>query len=439
MKKNYKFDQITIALFCFIFIFGNISVSQIRFAEAQVASSSEINTIVQASSSVSEIASSTIVAAPNKATSSVMLSGKASWYNFKGGLFAASPDFPIGSVLRVISTANPQKRVDVVVNDWGPDRIKHPERVIDLDKQAFSQLASLGAGVISVRIEPIMIATSSNRVNPVAWSASSAVALKTDIQTNNNLKLTSAAGIVIESKTGKVLWQKNPKAQMPLASLTKIVAIKVFMDTKPKLNKIVAYKKIDEQRTYEWADAGLVAKLHVKEGETMSIEDLLNAALLGSANNSIESLVRVSGLTRTQFIKRMNTYVRQVGAVNTSFVEPTGLSPQNVSSVKDYAIISRKALANPVITKITSSKKYTFVTRNTKQPHLINNTNKLMSWSNLNITGSKTGYLEEAKYCLMTKSKSSKGEVIAVTFGTPAQAASFNETKQLIEYGFKKL
>jgi D-alanyl-D-alanine carboxypeptidase (penicillin-binding protein 5/6) len=262
---------------------------------------------------------------------------------------------------------------------------------------------------------------------------------KEPAQTNNDLRLTSSAGIVISAKTGKVLWQKNPNAQLPLASLTKIVAIKVFLDTKPNLKKIVAYKKADEQKTYQWASPGSVAKLHVRDGETMTIEDILNAALLGSANNSVESLVRVSGLTRQQFIARMNKYAKQVGAKNTRFVEPTGLSPQNVSSVKDYAIISRKALASPIITRITSARSYRFVTRNTKQPHLINNSNKLVSWTNLKITGSKTGYLEEAQYCLMTKAKSRKGEVIAVTFGTPGKTASFNETKKLIEYGFKKL
>lgn len=259
------------------------------------------------------------------------------------------------------------------------------------------------------------------------------------IQTNQNLKLTSAAGIVIEAKSGKILWQKNPNDKLPLASLTKIVAAKIFLDTKPNLKKVVIYKKIDEQRTREWAGPGEVAKLHVRDGETMTIENVLYAALLGSANNSVECLVRVSGITRAQFISRMNRYVKRLGAKNTKFIEPTGLSPQNVSSVRDYAIISRKVLANPTITRITSSKSYHFVTRNTRQPHLINNPNKLLTRSNLKITGSKTGYLVEAQYCLMTKAKKGTKEVIAVTLGTPDKYASFNETKKLIEYGFKRL
>lgn len=259
------------------------------------------------------------------------------------------------------------------------------------------------------------------------------------VQTNKDIRLTSAAGIVVEAKTGKVLWQKNQNEKLPLASLTKLVAAKVFLDTKPNLKKVVAYKKIDEKKTYQWASPGEVARLRVNEGETMTIEDVLYAAIMGSANNSVESLVRVSGLTRTQFISRMNNYAKRIGAKNTKFVEPTGLSPQNVSTVKDYAIISRKALANPTIAKITSAKSYSFTTRNTKQYHLIKNPNKLLVWTDLKITGSKTGYLTEAQYCLMTRAKSGKREVIAITFGTPGKTASFEETKKLIEYGFNKL
>ena len=78
--------------------------------------------------------------------------GKASWYGYQGCDCAASPDYPKGSYLLVSSVANPTKTVTVKVNDFGPDRSVHPERIIDLDKVAFNKLAPLGAGVISVRV-----------------------------------------------------------------------------------------------------------------------------------------------------------------------------------------------------------------------------------------------------------------------------------------------
>lgn len=407
-----------------------------EFVNAQIATTSVSTTTSTVSN---EISSSTkLIVNATSAVPSVMLSGKASWYSYKGGMFAASPDFKTGTHLKVWSLANPSKVIEVVVNDYGPNRIKHPERVIDLDKVAFAQLAPLGAGVISVQIEPIKSLTSTTTQFLAATSVATAVVKKTN-QTNNDIILSSESGIVISAKTGKVIWSKNSSAQLPLASLTKIVAMKVFLDTKPKLSKVVKYKKQDEILTHKWANPGEIAKLKVKDGETMTVNDLLYSALLGSANNAVESLVRVSGLTRKQFMARMNSYAKKNGAKQTYFVEPTGLSPQNVSSAKDYAILSKLALANSSIAKITSAKSYRFSTINTRKPHLINNTNKLKTSSNLNITGSKTGYLEEAKYCLMTRAKSGKGEVIAVTMGTENKYASFNETKKLLEYGLTHL
>lgn len=77
--------------------------------------------------------------------------GTASWYNFRGGLFAASPFFKRGTALRVTNLANGQ-HVDVIVNDYGPDTEEHPNRVIDLDKFAFLKIASLRRGLIRVKI-----------------------------------------------------------------------------------------------------------------------------------------------------------------------------------------------------------------------------------------------------------------------------------------------
>ena len=82
--------------------------------------------------------------------------GNASWYSYRGGLFAASTRFKKGSILRVINPAN-NKYVDVVVNDYGPNKRKHPNRIIDLDKIAFKQIAQLRSGVINIIVCPIKV------------------------------------------------------------------------------------------------------------------------------------------------------------------------------------------------------------------------------------------------------------------------------------------
>jgi D-alanyl-D-alanine carboxypeptidase len=184
--------------------------------------------------------------------------------------------------------------------------------------------------------------------------------------------------------------------------------------------------------------------LSVKDGETMTIENLVYAALVGSANNAVESLSRVSGLPREAFIAKMNEYAAQVGATSTHFVEPTGLSPQNVSTAREYAIMIREIFKNPVIQKISVTPKYTFTTINTKKAHTMSNTNNFIrdgvfaAANNLKVTGSKTGYLD--KYNLMTRTAAAGGQaLIAVDLGADTKLQSLEETKELIQYGMRKI
>lgn len=349
--------------------------------------------------------------------------GQASWYSHKGGLFAASPDFAKGSILRVHNLAN-GKFVDVTVNDYGPDRKAHPSRVVDLDKVAFKKIAATSAGTINVKIEVLK---------------SVGVNLNQAISPVGEPSLSAWSAILVRESDGEILWGKNQNKISPLASLTKIVAAQVFLDTKPTLSKVVTYKKQDEDYNYKYCKPGESAKLTVKDGETMTLQDLLYSALVGSANNAVESLVRNSGLTRDAFIIKMNEKVKTWGASSTSFIEPTGLSEKNMSSPADYAIITKEAYANPLIKKISTTSKYSFSTINTKVKHNLSNTNSLIASNKYNITGSKTGYLDEAKYCLMTRVSTATDNLIAINFGSTNKANNFLDNEKIIKYGLQLL
>lgn len=351
----------------------------------------------------------------------VMTVGKASWYKYKEGLFAASPDFVKGTKLRVYNTDN-SKFVDVTINDYGPDRTKHPDRVIDLDRVAFEKIASLNAGIINVRVEVLKAATTT------------ATAVQ---QTSDVPNITASSSIIIMEDSGEVIWGKNQNDKAPLASLTKLVAITTFLNTKPTLSSVVTYKKQDENYNYEYCKPWESARLRVDEGETMTVEDLIYSALVGSANNAVESLVRVSGLKREDFIASMNKLAQDWGATNTKFIEPTGLSPDNVSSPSDYAIMVKEIFKNPLIQKISTAKTYSFTTINTKELHKLTNTDQLLKNSAYNILGSKTGYLDEAGYCLMTRVKTASGNMIVINFGSKSKADNFSDNEQLIRYGLK--
>ncbi|MFH1233240.1 MAG: RlpA-like double-psi beta-barrel domain-containing protein [Patescibacteria group bacterium] len=354
--------------------------------------------------------------------------GQSSWYKNKNGLFAASPDFPKKSRLRVYNTDN-NKFVDVVVNDFGPDRKIHSNRVIDLDIVAFKKIAPVGAGVINIRVEPLYIAPENNKILGIA-----------SIGANSQFAISAKSAIVMDEKTGEILWQKNASSSLPLASLTKLIAIKVFLNTRPSMNQVVAYSIKDEEYNYKYASKKEIARLKLNDGDTLTIEDLIYSSLVGSANNTVETLVRISGLSREEFINQMNYMSAGWGAVSTHFVEPTGLSPQNVSSALDYAIMVKEIYVNPIIKKASAIAEYKFKTVNTQKYHRVKNTDKLINTSNLKITGSKTGYLNEALYCLMVRvEKDSLGPLIVVTIGMPSRAQSFEKTEDLAKYVLKNI
>lgn len=359
----------------------------------------------------------------------VMSVGQASWYRFKNGLFAASPDFARGSVLRVYNLDN-GRFVDVTINDFGPDRRIHPDRVIDLDHVAFSKIASPSAGLARVKIEPIKIVGSLPRHSSA--TVSSAPAAVANLLAPN---ISAAGAVIMKEADGKMLWGKNESGVAPLASLTKLVAVKVFLDTKPDLKKVVVYKEQDEKYNHEHVSPWESARLRVKDGDTLTVEDLLYSTLIGSANNTAESLVRISGLERSQFIARMNELVKSWGAAQTKFIEPSGLAPENMSSPLDYAIIAKEVLADPLIAKISTTARYSFQTINSKSTHNLTNTSRLVQSSDLQITGSKTGYLDEAGYCLVTRINTPQGGLIVVNFGSPSRNGSFDDNLALLKYG----
>lgn len=358
------------------------------------------------------------------ANSEVLSVGGASWYKYKNGLFAASPDFAKGSILRVYNLSN-NKFVDVTINDYGPDRKIHPDRVIDLDYEAFKKIASPSDGLIQVKIEPLKIAGEEK--------------LKLAVPSGSVPTITASSAVVVLEKTGAVLWGKNATSTAPLASLTKLVALKVFLDTKPDLEKVVTYQYQDEKYNYQYCRPWESARLTVKEGETMTVKDLLYSAAVGSANNAIETLVRVSGIKRADFIKIMNETVKNWGASSTNFIEPTGLSSDNVSSPLDYAIITKEIFLSPLLKTLTTTARYTFKTINTKKIHTLTNTNQLLRENTYLIVGTKTGYLDEAGHCLMTRIAAPQGNLIIVNFGSQNKAANFSDNKQLILYGLKLL
>ncbi len=239
----------------------------------------------------------------------------------------------------------------------------------------------------------------------------------------------ATAVLVMDRSTKRVLHGVNPDKPWPAASLTKLATAVVALN----------HAKLTSMSRVCPADDVGGAKLRVRSCATLSVQDLLAATLVGSANNTANSLVRASGHTRSQFVRDMNGYARRVGAKSTRFTEPTGIDPANVSTARDLALIARNAFAHGTIRSLTIRGSYTVRMLNTGERRRIKNTNKLVTHSPLIVMGGKTGLLNESRYNFVVevRNRAWKRLIIAI-LGAPNFQSAFQSAEKLANWAWSQ-
>lgn len=246
----------------------------------------------------------------------------------------------------------------------------------------------------------------------------------------NMFGISAEAYIVVNTETGMTLAAKNENLPRVPASLTKLMTALVVLDTKPKLNKVVSITSAD-QTVGACASGGACIK--AKAGVKFTVDGLFHAALVPSANNATNALARSTGLTPEKFVERMNEKAQKLGALNTKFVEPTGIDPNNISTAADYAKIVAIVFENSYLRKLAGLEKYTLrSTNNSKYTQAIKNTNKLLGDKEIKILGAKTGYLNESNYNFAAMVQYKKSPKLAIiVLGEKHLYSAFAETKLL--------
>lgn len=245
--------------------------------------------------------------------------------------------------------------------------------------------------------------------------------------------LGAQSAIIIDQVTGEVLYAKNSYSKWIPASLTKLVTAQVVLDLKPKMTKICTMSSKDEVGG---------ARLSTYAGAKYRLQDLLNASLVASANNATSALAHCTGLTDAQFIAKMNAKAKQLGAINTSFVETTGMDIANTTTANDMAKIANAAFSTKIIRDIAQKKTFTMTTQGSspKRTHNLKTTNALLADASVHALAGKTGYLDESLYNFAGSFKNADGKfIITVILGSPAKAQSFTETKVLVKLASDKV
>ncbi len=233
------------------------------------------------------------------------------------------------------------------------------------------------------------------------------------------------SAVVLDPVTNEVLFQKNAGASVPIASLTKLMTAMVFLDQEPDLGRTVEVTRED------LSGAG---HTQLRNNEIVALGDLLHMSLMCSDNVATRVIARESGISREEYLSQMNKRAAELELSDTRFVEFTGLDEHNVSTATDVAKLLRAAADNETIRSISTTRKYEF--RTAKRSHFIGNTNRLL-YSRYQIMGGKTGFINEAGYCLATWVRTDGRDVIAVVLGAPSNATRFADVVRMVQKTMK--
>ena len=207
-----------------------------------------------------------------------------------------------------------------------------------------------------------------------------------------------AMGALVLDENGHELYARNPDTERPIASISKLAATLAVMDRGLELEGLSTISKSD----VEVARGG--ARSRLLEGMTLSNRDLLHAALMGSDNRAIPALGRAVKLTPTELAAAMTAKAKELGLKKTRFHDPTGLSIENVSTPRETIVLLQAVMRHPVLGPITQRVEYDAHPIG-RPPITYVNTYRPAVRSNVQVLGGKTGYNDDARYCLVLAAK----------------------------------
>jgi serine-type D-Ala-D-Ala carboxypeptidase (penicillin-binding protein 5/6) len=255
-----------------------------------------------------------------------------------------------------------------------------------------------------------------------------ALSAEEDILTPAAPTLAASSYILQDFHTGKFLAENNADAKLAPASLTKIMTVYVVFK---ELGS--GHLHLDDKATISekaWKTPG--SRMFVEVHNQVSIEDLLHGVIIQSGNDASVALAEHVGGNEATFAEIMNQHAQRMGMVNSHFVNSDGLpNPDHYTSARDLAILTRALISEfPEYYRWFSQKEFTY--NNITQK----NRNKLL-WRDASVDGVKTGYTDDAGYCLAASALRDDMRLISIVMGAKSANARANENQALLNYGFR--
>ena len=256
-------------------------------------------------------------------------------------------------------------------------------------------------------------------------------------KTGDTLTLSAPSVLLMEAKSGTIIYEKDANKQMPPASITKIMTLLLIFDA-------LDAGKISLEDTVtvsEYAASMGGSQVFLEPGETQNVDTMIKCIAVASANDACVAMAEHIAGSEEEFVARMNQRAKKLGMKNTTFVNCCGLDVDgHLTTAYDIALMSRE-----LITKYPKIHDYSLIwmdtiTHETKKGSKefgLTNTNKLVRQYQYT-TGLKTGSTGKAKFCVSATAKKDKTELIAVVMAAPDPKGRFQDAANLLNYGFAK-
>jgi D-alanyl-D-alanine carboxypeptidase (penicillin-binding protein 5/6) len=251
---------------------------------------------------------------------------------------------------------------------------------------------------------------------------------KTPYITPTQPKLNAKAYLLVDVHSGKILAQQNSEKKLPPASLTKMMTLYVI--SKALHNEQIHLTDKVHISKSAWKTGG--SRMFVKAGQDVAIEDLLKGIIVDSGNDACVAMAEHLGGSEQGFADLMNQEAKQLGMTNSHFTDSTGLPRADLyTSAKDLAILARALVKDfPEYYHWYKQKWFTF--NEIRQP----NRNRLL-WRDAAVDGMKTGYTDNAGYCLAASAKKNDMRLVSIVLGSPTDSARADDSERLLKYGFR--
>ncbi len=251
------------------------------------------------------------------------------------------------------------------------------------------------------------------------------------VRAEGELAQNARSAILVDVDTGTIIFEKNSNEKVAVASLTKMMSQLLILE-----NVESGKLKWDEIVKVSSNAAGYGGtQIYLQPGEEMSVRDLMKGISMASANDATVALAeRIAG-SEDNFVKMMMEHAKKLGLKNTNFVNPTGLDEDNhYSTAYDLSLIARELMKHEQIFEFSSLYE-DYLRVDTPNKFWLVNTNKLVRFYE-GADGLKTGFTDNAKYCMAVTAKRGNMRLLAIILGEDVSKVRNQETVSLLDYGF---